>query len=365
MSAEFVELYQRRSVEQAKIASMNYVAAKVTGDRNWASSRVSTGASRAINLQINDELKAANPVQWGANVIRAGRVRLGIAKAQPKHIKRLREIEEELIIVREKTPFGYIIDRPSEARSFDQALESKPMRGFLDEVPQEFGSLIQQFFTDPEGRRILTIVADFEPSDPDEAQDFTKNLAGITFEQMSYLHLKPELEQQNSVLLSPTEVFTLYRNAFADYSEGNLISHYGLTTGIRGRTIPDGLLIRESEVGLSVDGILEYKAWIRSDVPRRPNSLQPATNFITLSSDLGLERSNPIDPAYLGNLVHSMRPQLKSRPLAINPKIETIYAFPENSQIQVPGSERKVIPIYSGDFGEFISALKYLATSAK
>lgn len=362
MSIEFSELFQTRETLRAKIASLQNVTDNVT-NRNWAADRILAGTTKAINLRIDDDLRVKDPIEWGQNVLRAGRIKFKLTTVKQTYSKKLTGINTNLAEAQKNTPFGYVTDDEIESQNFDQALKSGLMKGFLSEVPEDFGNLIRQFFTDPNGRRILTIVANFSSNHKEQTSLFNSRLAGAVFEHMSFLHLKPKLKESETELLSPSEVLLLYQNLYLDATSSQ-ITNYGLSEGIMGITIPDGLLISEIEKGLVINSILEYKSWIHQN-RRRENYLQPETDQKTLARHLRLEGSDSLDSKYLGHLIHVMRPHLASKAVVVNPEIKTIYAFPQNSKLILPNADTKIIPIDSRDFGEFIIALKYLITAAR
>ena len=133
---------------------------------------------------------------------------------------------------------------------FFSAEMTPPIRGFL-QSPQareiQAGSL--EFIRNHK----ITTLNDFElPA----MEKFRSSFNGKVFEEIAFRYLDESMKREGLVLLSPAEVFNLY----AKLHKGKMIIRdFGLQQGIKGISIPDGLILQKVNNGWHIVGTSEYR----------------------------------------------------------------------------------------------------------
>lgn len=301
-----------------------------------------TNAGRSKHLRIDDQLKSEDLLTWLDNLERVGRLRLGLKNQYYENLARLFAIEEKArysgeVLLSEK--YRYLLSSP-------QLVE------FLKDSPVELTRAVEEFIKSPLGTRVLNQLTMFFSASIQNKEEFSNNLAGIIFEGVAFEYFKLKYQNPGYFVLSPDETFHLYQTI---YPTRRIINDYdhNLTFGIAGTTIPDGLVIKEAPRSLFVVAAIDYKSSRR--VINQPKTIKQSANLKPrqLAADLKTHLN-------LGDLIHSTRPDIPSKPLAVDPYSEVIYVIPNNSEFIIPDTRNEFVPISTIQLWTFINLLKNL-----
>lgn len=234
------------------------------------------------------------------------------------------------------------------------------IKNLLGSLPWGSKNLLKLFLFSASGKQILTRMYEFIHQNPTDEDNFNKSLAGAIFEQLAYQHIRSTHESNKLIVLSPQEVFYLYHNLYPGLP---VIDNggFGLNFGIGLVSFPDGFIIREDGDRWIIDGVIEYKSSKDSRfLNDRFNRQVEAFKFDQLSRDLKIAQTNKESPdrLFLGEIIKKLRPDLTSRPVIINPRLELILGVPENSNLTVPDSVPETIPFLSQDLSRLITVFK-------
>lgn len=198
--------------------------------------------------------------------------------------------------------------------------------------PEE-NSLWEDFMTYTPLVKFASAVSDYQGG-PNQIADFDKILFGQLFELVAHFYLSRKLiKSDRDILLTPHEVQALLTGAERQ------MPGFGETTGVRGLTIADGMLLRQTKRSWQVGKIFEYKATLR------PEQTRGQMRRHRISADHFREHlaygSN--QSYYYGRALHCIRPQLSPLPLTSSPKLKVGLAVPTNLQNAYP--EACVVPV--------------------
>lgn len=166
--------------------------------------------------------------------------------------------------------------------------------------------------------------------------------AGKFFEDIAYRWLSDQIKN-NEVLLLPKEVFKIWSVLYS----GRKIEEQ---TGIRGVSVPDGLIVKEGEKYIFITTVVEYK-----NLPRECNS--EIDDRIRKQSRhyrqdvFAIELKKEGIAKKMGGVVSELRPELPNKPLIVvtHGGLRLLHVIPQNSSIYIPESAVKRIPITCTD----------------
>lgn len=169
-----------------------------------------------------------------------------------------------------------------------------------------------------------------------------ERIAGSLFEDIAYRWLSDQIKN-NEVLLSPREVFKLWSVLYSDRKIEE-------KTGIRGVSVPDGLIVKEGEKYIFITTVVEYK-----NLPRESNSeiddriREQSSHYRQDVFAIELKREGIAKK--MGGVLNELRPELPKKPLIVVTRggLKLLHVIPQNSSIYIPASMVKRIPITCTD----------------
>ncbi len=330
VEAPIQQLERQKALIQGKISSLQEVSSNITNPE-WMHQKILKGSSSAYKLRIDLEQRRENPVQWAENLVRAGTIKRNLSTVKPRYQMRLDEINSQL--------------------NFEQS----PAGIFIQTFPIESQPLIKDFLKSDGGQNIIDIIRQ-TPKVNRNLPDFSRAVAGSIFEQLAYIHVKPEYNRGNFILLSPAEVFNLYRQMLPERA---VFEGYGLTLGLVNTTIPDGILIEAIGSLMVIRKLFEYKSWVKKLGIRQMLQSVELSSVDRLSYHLtGRDRFTYEIRPEIGPILHSIRPDIPAdATLTIDQNLELIYVAPQNSNVQISNIETIKIPIDSHDLFKLIRNL--------
>lgn len=248
---------------------------------------------------------------------------------------------------------------PERKENFQQVKDDHELTAYLGILGDERQRLFGNFLSQTGANRILGAMYDFQSDDGSSNKEFIQYMVGGIFEQIGYNYIKTKYP--SAIVLSPYDIYLIYRNKYPNNATEN---KFGAPMGINNISFPDGLVIRETDDALVIDGVLEYKC--SREIEQRTNNQTPHLTPWQVCRDLGItEGSSNYDPEFINALVHALRPDLPDKPLRLNPDAELIYVTPNNSTINIPNTGAEKLPLTTINVGNFVHLLIRLVKKNK
>lgn len=243
-------------------------------------------------------------------------------------------------------------------RNSNQPPESSSLYSLLKYFDQEEArNIVGEFLISPQAINILTTIENFKPLNRAHRKQFEATVAGTIFEGMAYLLLSPLAKAAKEELLAPHETFTLYQEVHPDKQ---VINHYGLTKGLHGISIPDGLILYKDQTTRQITGLCEYTLTNTKRQSSRFKELQLQSFLDSNHLMENLQINSLQGQKYLGQMLHLMRPDLLSLPVCCSSTLRIVYVVPEDSFLVWPDQERVkqvFLPLTKKEFGGFVREL--------
>lgn len=340
------ELRRRKAALENKIASATDVLEHIE-DPDWRNQK--NTRAEGLRLDIDPKTKFSRLL----NTVAPMRGRLGRV-VLPRYQLELGDIDQEIAQKFREAPYGFsFVNLDGEIQDFSSIRTRPQVREVIGLMPDRAQSLINSFLSSRQADVIMTHVAAFVPENESQDKDF--RLAGRAFEELGYIHLRQKYTGAGVVVLSPDDIFDIGLNLHPD---NEVIDNYGLQKSFKGKTLPDGIIVRETGEHLVVDAIIEYKniRTIHDDSVMRQRSQYSAWQF---GRDLLLPDRNGFDmESYLGALIGHLRPELQPKPVVVNPDLKVIYAVPENADLTLTDTFFESVPVNTIEFSRLLAVLR-------
>lgn len=236
--------------------------------------------------------------------------------------------------------------RPAEIKEgIDKSKEKVSIFG-VDNVDAGVAKNISEYLNSEDGHLLLDQVVNINGNIKLQGR-----FAGKLFEEVAYRWLSDQIKS-GEALLSPKEVFKLWSVLYSDRKiEEN-------TTGIRGVSVPDGLIVKEGEKYIFITTVVEYKNLGRGI------SNETYNRIVGQASHYGqdvfvIELKKEGNAQKMGDVLHELRPELPNKPLIVVTRggLMLLHVIPENSKLNIRGSETIHVPITSFQINELKESL--------
>ncbi len=231
---------------------------------------------------------------------------------------------------------------------------------FLRKANRDTKKLLEAFLESKGRSRIFNAIVKWNGvNDPN--RNFNTDLSAAILEEVGYLFLNQGNFNERTTILSPEETDLLFQNLHPD--KFGVADPHGFNYGVRGISVPDGLVISDTGESLEIVTIVDYKniSSDNSDMSR----MKVQREYFTaeqLAVHLRLKNHQPIDPADLGRLIHAIRPDLPEKPLRVSPNLLLLYVTPRNKSanlnVNISGIATDEVPISFNAIGAFGQTLK-------
>lgn len=243
---------------------------------------------------------------------------------------------------------------------------SQQMADFFERTTENSARLIKTFLKSREATGILNAIVRLSGTKDLESNRFGKALTGALFEGIAYSHAASTNRGGDYTVLSPEETALLYKNLHPQRAYFPA-EEFGLNMVVRNISMPDGLIIGNTEENLKIVLIVEYKnigtsGRHKADQEEARNRADAQRKYYTpqqLKANLRLTNHQPLSPEDLGRLIHAIRPELPDKPVTVSPDLKPVYIVPINSNIQsIRNSMLERVPISTSAIHALAETLK-------
>ncbi|MBI2405776.1 hypothetical protein HYV21_01880 [Candidatus Microgenomates bacterium] len=187
-------------------------------------------------------------------------------------------------------------------------------------------------------------------------RDSEKHFVGFLFEHLSFYFVQTKLKK-NQVVFSPRQTEQLYERLYPEDMVQR--DQYGLSLGIKGITIPDGILLEQHQGKTFIRGVYEYSLARLPNTRRKQNQRRFYNSKVRVIDDLLPMGANPLRKQVMGEYVHRLYPHFPVRMEIDHEKFNTFYIFPrgENETTSTLDENISVVPFSRQEFGFFVNEL--------
>lgn len=206
--------------------------------------------------------------------------------------------------------------------------------------------LFERFLATPACVDIISHVGTMPPPSRQDRTGFRHALAGRVFEELAYFALCEQL-QGSHIILSPQQTFHLFK---LFHPKARATNDMGISMGIEGVVVPDGLLVKRNHTVWEIEAFLEYKLKVKDTEKQR----RQRGGFL---SQIGVLRRLSAQPSvgsvYLAKSFQRAFPQFSINAITTGLTLQLQYVVPYD--VERPNNFS--IPISRKDYGKLLQGI--------